>query len=166
MPEASIPQGTPEFEVRPLGRDMVLAFLKKDDLRFLTDEVGDFLLIFEGDAKQEIPELNVWLTVASQPTPVYSIRASAPAPPGPSFSEWCHITNAYCAQKRWPSVYVQNEKSGLRLHLEQHFNLGAGVHQELLDSLTRSTFASIWNFFIWWHDQKDDLKGEASGEDT
>jgi tetratricopeptide (TPR) repeat protein len=136
-------------------RELIKTYLKKNEMKYLQDSEGDFVLKFDYDPQINC-ELTVYLMVSGKNQNIYSISIrSNKRIPREKWNDAFFICNQWNLHSRWPSAFfvIRNEedKYGF-IVLEYHLDLEAGIHQQLLDNITSEMIASGYKF--WYSTQQ------------
>ena len=141
--------------VQPFTREMIKHYLQSREMKYLTDSDGDFQLGFE---VSEITgcRLTIYLWVQGKDLNIYAIKVRTSRDiPEADWGRVTYVCNRWNAEHRWPKAFldvreVEGAGSG-DIVLEQHLDLGPGIHQELFDDLTNTILAAAVSFWVWAH---------------
>jgi hypothetical protein len=145
--------------VEPFSHAMIEAFLEENDLRYLRDRDGDFVVEFGYD--DEIAGHPRFLLAAvGDDHEQYCLRGDTlRRVPRPDWDRLLRLCNEWNALYKMPKVYFEvddpNSSTTGRVVCEQWLNLEPGLHQELFNQLTSSFFSACFGFWRWLERQDD-----------
>ncbi len=139
--------------VQPFSREMVQDHLDRMELKFVTDDDGDFTVDFGLNDEEEIL-LRVLMSAEGPNEDIFVIRGvtnlMVPKTLWPKVMAGC---NQWNQERRYPKAYLfvpENEETLFgTIHLEGQFPLGAGVTQPLVDELITTL---VQTSFAFWQD--------------
>jgi Putative bacterial sensory transduction regulator len=137
----------------PFGHAMIEAFLEEDDLNFLRDRDGDFLVQFGYDDEIE-GHPRFLLAVAGDDSEQYCLRGdTTQRVPKPEWDRVLRLCNEWNALYKMPKVYLEVDDPNIsttgRIVCEQWIDFEPGVHQELVNHLTSTFFSACFGFWRW-----------------
>jgi putative sensory transduction regulator len=145
--------------VETFNRGMIEKYLKANDLRFLKDEDGDFVVDFAYDEDCGC-ELSFRLLAEGQQSEIYVIRAMADK--RIQKADWGRaimLCNTWNMERRWPRSYLyvrdQSKDTTGGIVLEEQIDLEKGIHQELLDHYTDTVMSAAYSFWQWAHKEQN-----------
>lgn len=147
--------------VQSFGHAMIEAFLEEEELRFLRDPDGDFVVEFGYD--EEIGGHPRFLLIAAgDDHEQYCLRGDTMRRIARlDWDRLLRLCNEWNAQYKMPKVYLEvddpNTSTTGRVVCEQWLNLEVGVHQELVNQLTSTFFSACFGFWRWL-ERQDDLE--------
>ncbi|WP_422926727.1 YbjN domain-containing protein [Singulisphaera sp. PoT] len=139
--------------VESFGRSMIEAFLEENELQFLRDRDGDFVVEFGYD--EEISGHPRFLLAASgDDDEQYCLRGeSMRRVPRIDWDRVLHLCNEWNSLYKMPKVYLEiddpNTSTSGRVVCEQWLNLESGVHQEFVNEVTKTFFSACFGFWRW-----------------
>jgi hypothetical protein len=147
------PSAARRLGVQPFSREMVQDHLERMELKFTTDDDGDFSVDFSLNDEEEIV-LRVVMTAEGPNDDIFVIRGvtnlMVPKTLWPKVIAGC---NQWNQERRYPKAYlfVPPDEDTLfgTIHLEGQFPLGAGVTQPLVDDLITTL---VQTSFAFWQD--------------
>jgi hypothetical protein len=143
--------------VESFGRSLIEAFLDDGDLEYLRDRDGDFVVEFGYD--EEISGHPRFLLAASgDDDEQYCMRGDTMRRiPRTDWDRMLRLCNEWNSLYKMPKVYFEvddpNTSTTGRIVCEQWLNLESGVHQELVNQLTRTFFSACFGFWRWLEQQ-------------
>ncbi|MBX5457032.1 MAG: YbjN domain-containing protein [Thermogemmatispora sp.] len=145
-------------DVKPFSHAMIETCLRDQKLRFLRDEDNDIVVQFRYDPDCAC-ELTFYLMAQGEKQEIYTLLCRSSRRLGPE--EWERalvLCNTWNRERRWPKSYLRsfgnNGAAYGELCLEEHIDLEAGIHQELLTSFTMTFLASSFGFWRWLHQEQ------------
>lgn len=145
--------------VKQFDRSMIENYLKKKKINFLRDRDDDFIVNFSYDEDTGC-EMSVLLMVGGEKNNIYTVQV-VPDKVIPK-SQWGNalmLCNTWNKERRWPKVYLKianlETDTTTKIILEEHIDLGEGIHQELLDDYTDTVLATAFAFLKWMHQEKN-----------
>ncbi len=142
--------------IEPFGHPMIKAYLKARDVRYLTDQDGDFLVQFAAEDAIDVG-IQIRLMVTGEEQDIYSLAAIGDRQfRQPEWRDCILSCNEWNRDRRWPKAYFQerDDDRGL-IVLDAHFLLGPGLHQELFNTFTDSVLAGAFQFWEWLLNEKE-----------
>jgi hypothetical protein len=139
--------------VEHFGHAMIETFLEDNELHFLRDRDGDFVVEFGYD--EEIAgHPRFLLAVSGDDQEQYCLRGDTMSRiPRPDWDRMLRLCNEWNALYKMPKVYFEvddpNASVTGRVVCEQWLNLESGIHQELVNQLTNSFFSACFGFWRW-----------------
>ena len=139
--------------VEPFGHAMIEAFLEENELHYLRDRDGDFVVEFGYD--EEITGHPRFLLAAvGDDHEQYCMRGDTLRRiPRSDWDRLLRLCNEWNALYKMPKVYLEvddpNSSATGRVVCEQWLNLEAGLHQALVSQLTSSFFSACFGFWRW-----------------
>ncbi len=157
--------------VQSFGHAMIEAYLEEEELHYLRDRDGDFVIEFGYD--DEIAGHPRFLLIAAgEDHHQFCLRGDTLRRVSrPDWDRVIKLCNEWNSQYKMPKVYFEvddpNASATGRVVCEQWLNLENGIHQEGVNGLTSSFFSSCFGFWRWMERQKDiESLGELElGED-
>ena len=139
--------------VQPFDRAMIQDHLERNDLKFTTDEDGDFRVDFAPVAEGG-PEISVWLTAEGANEDIFVIRVVANAAiPKTSWPGIVDACNRWNQEKRYPKAFlmipVNVEELFAPVHLEGQFPMSAGATQPMVDEFISTIIGTGFSFWQW-----------------
>lgn len=135
-------------KIESFSLNMVETYLKRLDLRYMTDSDGDLVVQFGEDDDTGL-EYTIFFCHQGD---VYAILFLADR----KFqkAEWGRAVmacNEWNREKRWPKaiLYIDQEKGTGDIRLEGYLDLEHGIHQELLDDFTNYHVMGGASFWDW-----------------
>ena len=113
--------------IEPISQEMLRRYLEKENLSFLTDEDGDFVVPFV--SRPELPYgFMVGLILSER---VFAFRATLlSSAEADAAAEFCRFWNR---RRRWPKATLPAGEDDGPLVLEADLPVEPGVHQDFLD---------------------------------
>ncbi len=139
--------------VEPFGHAMIEAFLEENELHYLRDRDGDFVVEFGYD--EEITGHPRFLLAAvGDDHEQYCMRGDTLRRiPRSDWDRLLRLCNEWNALYKMPKVYLEvddpNSSTTGRVVCEQWLNLESGLHQALVSQLTSSFFSACFGFWRW-----------------
>lgn len=139
--------------VENFGQAMIQAFLEDAGLRYLRDSDGDFVVEFGYD-DQVAGHPRFLLMATGTDRDQYWLRGEIlKRVPRGEWDRQIRLCNEWNALYKLPKVYLEvddfNVSTTGRLLCEQWYNLGPGIHQELVNHLTNTFFTACFGFWRW-----------------
>ena|GEM_PF-868875 len=153
--------------VDTFGRSMIEAFLEESELHFLRDRDGDFVVEFGYD-EEILGHPRFLLAVSGDDNEQYCLRGeSMRRIPRSDWDRMLRLCNEWNSLYKMPKVYLEiedpNTSTSGRIVCEQWNNFEAGVHQELVNELTKTFFSACFGFWRWL--QRQDAMHALGGPD-
>jgi hypothetical protein len=132
---------------RPMDMERVKESLRRLEIRFLTDEDGDVLALWEGHS------LLFSLEGPQETVLVVRARADETVP-----AEWASralaSVNEWNRSRRFLRCFVGEPEGsgGMPVYADQHLHLGPGVHDALLDDMIDCLAVVSCSWVEWLHD--------------
>ncbi|WP_052890963.1 YbjN domain-containing protein [Thermogemmatispora carboxidivorans] len=144
--------------IEPFSHTMIEACLRSLNLRFLRDEDNDFVVQFQYDPQYNC-EVTFYLMAQGEQREIYALlcRTSRRFQPE-SWERALVLCNTWNRERRWPKSYLRSYEAESAAYaeicLEEHIDLEAGIHQELLFSYTMTFFSASLSFWRWLHQEQ------------
>lgn len=139
--------------VEPFSHAMIESFLEHDGLHYLRDQEGDFVVQFSFD--EEIKgHPRFLLAISGDDQEQYCLRGDTlQRIDRPDWNRTLSLCNEWNAQYKMPKVYLQiddpSTSTSARVVCEQWVDLEVGVHQDLVNHLTRTFLGACFGFWRW-----------------
>ena len=143
--------------VQTFSRAMIENYLRKIDLRYLTDRDGDFHVAFSYEADYG-GSLTYLIMVEGKSSSILAVRIISDR--RIAKSDWGRAVmacNTWNRERRWPKAYLiadAAEDDTGKISLDLDVDLEQGVHQELLDEMLDSVFFGGGFFWKWAHQEQ------------
>ena len=128
--------------IEPFGPQLLERYLRDNELRFLVDQDGDFLVDFYGE---EVNDYRVQLSAEGVDREVLCVRIGTDVTYTEALRDRIEgFVAGWNRRTRWPKVYVADDRRGrgMRVVGENSFLLTAGIHQKLLDDFITMSIMS------------------------
>lgn len=150
---------------RPFAPAMLEAFLARYNYKYLVSpRNGDIVIRFDYDDVADAC-LTATFFVAGEPKEAYQITVeNTLRVPRADWDRYTALCNRWNATHVWPKAFLEIPKAGhetTTVTLEMAIPLAAGIHQELLEEVSRSALTSSVAFWHWIKDE--DRRGAAEG---
>lgn len=138
--------------VQPFTDDMLMDYLKQNDIGFEVDEEGNLSLDF-ADQFPEVCPIDVWLVTDRDEGVLFKVFGFVDVSiPEVAWDSAIGLCNAWNGESPWPKAYLLATEAGTGdafIHLERYIDLTAGIHAELLDDFISQTIGAIVGFAEW-----------------
>lgn len=123
-------------EIEALDPRMIERYLRDQELRFLTNQDGAFVVHFYGD---DVPDYGFWISVEGRDHDFLDVRVMTDIPLTTNIRQPAEaFVSGWNRFKRWPKAYLEDDDQrgrGFWIVGENCFTLTAGIHQPLFDEL-------------------------------
>ena len=140
--------------VEPFQRGMLESFLRRRQLRYLTDQDGDVHVSFGYDPNQGC-SLRFLLMAAGSKENILAVRVwSDKRIPRSEWGRAVMACNTWNRENRWPKAYLETDDGDTdtgAISLDLDIPLAPGIHQELLDEILDVMFFGGGSFWEWAH---------------
>ncbi len=172
--------------IEPFGRAMIEAFLEGDDLHYLRDRDGDFIVQFGYDEELK-GHPRFLLAVSGEDGEQFCLRGDLlRRVPRHEWDRALRLCNEWNTHYKMPKVYFEvddeNASPTGRVVCEQWLDLEVGIPQELLNHFVSTFFSACFGFWRWHrrqdsidalidsadeiHDDEEDSTNEDDASDT
>jgi hypothetical protein len=139
--------------IEPFGHAMIEAFLEENELEYLRDRDGDFVVEFGYD-EEFGGHPRFLLAAVGDEHEQYCLRGDTlRRVPRSDWDRLLRLCNEWNALYKMPKVYLEiddpNTSTTGRVVCEQWLNLEPGLNQDLLNRLTSSFFSACFSFWRW-----------------
>ena len=136
---------------------MIEEYLQAKDLRYLTDNDGDFEVRFGYDDGWGC-ELTVNFETQNEGE-IYCVRVwSNKRIPRSDWGRALMLCNTWNIERRWPKMFLYytdlDEDQTAVIVAEGQVDLGDGTHPDFIDTFTSSIVSGSFSFWKWAHDEK------------
>lgn len=145
--------------VQKLDPTMIEKFVKSRNWKYLRDQRDNFCMRFTHDDSTGCA-LTLWLSITGDKKEIYHILVGSDKKiPKSDWNRTLLLCNQWHQQYRWPRVYLDvadwsSDKEG-EIVCDHYFDLEAGIHQALLEDLTRRVWGTANSFWEWVHKEHD-----------
>ena len=146
--------------IEPFSRAMIEAFLEGDDLHYLRDRDGDFIVQFGYDEELK-GHPRFLLAVSGDDEEQFCLRGDLlRRVPRDEWERVLRLCNEWNAHYKMPKVYFEvddeNASPTGRVVCEQWLDLEVGIPQEVLNHLVSVFFSACFGFWRW-HRRQDSI---------
>lgn len=140
-------------KVEKFNRGVIEKVIRRRNWKFLVDSDGDFRVSFAYDDDVGC-QMDLYLGAEGSQSSVYTIRVTTSKRiPKSEWDRALMACNTWNRDKRWPKAYLYVEDPSAdstgSIILEHSTDLETGIHQELLDDLTMTIWATANQFWRW-----------------
>lgn len=146
-------------EISPISREMIEAFLTKNEYNYLVDRDGDIVLQYRYDEELDT-ELTAYFYIEGDNKTIYYIQVlNRRRIHKPDWDHYVWLCNRFNQAFRWPKVYLSLPRTETSetatIVLEYYIPAAAGIHQELFDEITDAILGGSFRFWRWLKEQLD-----------
>ncbi|MCA1595381.1 MAG: YbjN domain-containing protein [Chloroflexi bacterium] len=138
--------------VQPVTREVLVEYLKRNEIEFQTDDEGNLALDFD-DQFPEVCPVDIWLILDTEEGVLFKVFALVDvAIPEAAWDSAIGLCNAWNSESPWPTAYLLATEAGTgeaSIHFERSIDLTTGIHAELLDDFISQTIGAIVAFAEW-----------------
>jgi len=143
--------------VRTFNKELIEAYLRRKNLKFLVDSDGDYRVDYAYDEECGC-EMTVWMILGGSKKDIYCVRVNTDKRIAQrDWGKAVLICNQWNKEKRWPKAFLYYRDAEAEhgdILLEGQIDLEQGIHQELFDDFTNTVIATAFQFWKWAHEEK------------